>query len=76
MGDITGDNKINIRDIIRIRKYIANPQKWNLTDEEKILADVDENNRINIRDIIKIRKYIAASSSESIKANHSNWIWE
>lgn len=75
-GDITGDNTINIRDIIKIRKYIANPTKWDLTDEDKNIADVDGNNIINIRDIIKIRKYIAASNSATIKAKHPSWIWE
>ena len=74
-GDVTGDGNINIRDIIKIRKYIANSTKWNLTDNEKTRADVDENNKINIRDIIKIRKYIAASSSETIRRKHPDWVW-
>ena len=74
-GDVTGDGNVNIRDIIKIRKYIANLTKWDLTDSEKLRADVDENDRINIRDIIKIRKYIAASSSETIRTKHPDWMW-
>ena len=74
-GDIDGNRKINIRDIIKIRKYIANSAKWNLTDAEKTSADVTGDGKINIRDIIKIRKYIAASSSESIATKHPDWLW-
>ena len=74
IGDVTKDGRINIRDIIKIRKYIANSTKWDLTDEQKTKADVDKNNKINIRDIIKIRKYIAASSNESIGTKHPDWL--
>ena len=74
-GDVTGDGIINIRDIIKIRKYIANQTKWKLTSEEMKRADVTGDSKISIRDIIKIRKYIAASSSESIKRKHPDWMW-
>ena len=74
LGDVTADGRINIRDIIKIRKYIANSTKWDLTNEQKIRANVDRNNAINIRDIIKIRKYIAASSSETIRTKHPDWL--
>ena len=73
-GDVTGDNNINIRDIIKIRKYIANSNKWNLTETEKKKADVDGNTIINIRDIIKIRKYIAAKSNSIIATKHPDWL--
>ena len=73
-GDVTGDNNINIRDIIITRKYIANPNKWNLTETEKKKADVDGNTIVNIRDIIKIRKYIAAKSSSTIATKHPDWL--
>ena len=74
LGDVNEDDKINIRDIIKIRKYIANSTKWDLSDKQKTNADVDRNSRINIRDIIKIRKYIAANSSESIRTKHPEWL--
>ena len=74
-GDVTGDKKINMRDIIKIRKYIANSRKWSLTSNEKSAADVTGDGKINIRDIIKIRKYIAASSNATVRAKHPDWIW-
>lgn len=73
-GDVTGDNNINIRDIIKTRKYIANPNKWNLTETEKKKADVDGNTIVNIRDIITIRKYIVAKSNSTIAAKHPKWL--
>ena len=75
LGDVDGNGKINIRDIIKIRKNIANSTKWSLTNSEKTRADVNKDGKINIRDIIKIRKYIAASSSSAIAAKHPNWLW-
>ena len=74
LGDVNSDNKINIRDIIKIRKYIANQNKWNLTESEKNISDVNRDKKINIRDIIKIRKYIAASSNTTIANKHPNWL--
>ena len=74
MGDVTEDGRINIRDIITIRKYIASPTKWSLTDAQKTRADVDRNSIINIRDIIRIRKYIAASSNSSVANKHPDWL--
>ena len=75
LGDVDGNEKINIRDIIKIRKYVANSTKWNLTNIEKTRADVTGDGKINIRDIIKIRKYIAASSNSSIAKKHPDWLW-
>ena len=75
-GDVDGNGTINLVDILKLRRYIANQTKWNLTDEEKERADVNEDEKINLSDVLKLRRYIAASSNESIKAKHSDWIWE
>ena len=74
-GDVNGDENINIRDLIMIRKYIANQTKWNLNDSQKSRADTNLDGNINIRDVIKLRKYIAASSNATIRAKHPDWMW-
>ena len=76
IGDINGDGNINITDVLKLRRYIANSTKWTLTSEEIVKADIDENNQINIIDVLKLRRYIAASSNESIRIKHLDWIWK
>lgn len=74
-GDVDGNEAINIRDIIKIRKYLSNSTKWNLTSIQKTRADVNGDGNVNIRDIIMIRKYIAADSNSNVAKKHPNWKW-
>ena len=76
IGDVDRNGIINIRDLIKMRKYIANSNKWKLANDEKTRADVNGDGKINIRDIIKIRKYIAAKSSNDIAKKHPKWMWK
>lgn len=75
VGDIDGNWDINIRDIIKLRKYIANSTKWNLAEVQKVRADTNRDGSINIRDIIRLRKYIAANSNKNIASKHPDWLW-
>ena len=74
-GDINSDGEINLFDVLKIRRYIANSTKWNLTNDEKNRADVEEDGRINLQDVLKLRRYVAASSNENIRTKHQDWIW-
>ena len=54
-GDANGDGKINMLDVLLIRKYIAKqPVTPNL-----IASDVTDDGKINMLDVLLIRKYIA-----------------
>ena len=54
-GDANGDSKINMLDVLLIRKYIAKqPVTPNL-----IASDVTDDGKINMLDVLLIRKYIA-----------------
>lgn len=53
-GDVNGDGRVNVRDVIAVRKYIVD----NSTAIDILAADVDGNGRINVRDVIAIRKII------------------
>ena len=74
-GDVDGNGTINLADALKLRRYIANSTKWNLTNDEKDRADVKEDGTINLQDTLKLRRYIAANSNESIRRKHTDWIW-
>lgn len=49
VGDVNGDGKINVTDIIKVAAYLKGYKK--LKDEEIKVADVDENGELNQDDI-------------------------
>ena len=75
LGDIDGNGTINLTDVLKLRRYIANSTKWSLTDEEKTRADVNKDEKINLSDVLKLRRYLAAQSNASIKTKHPDWLW-
>ena len=60
-GDANGDGEVNGKDIIVLRKYIANldPDTGISTQEVSRGADANGDGEINGKDIIVLRKYIA-----------------
>lgn len=54
-GDCNGDEKINLLDLLCMRKYLA---KWNITIDENA-ADCNCDSKVNILDLILMRKYLA-----------------
>ena len=57
LGDVNKDNKLNIKDVTAIQKYIA---KLITFDEVQVLlADFNGDKKVNIRDVTTIQKKIA-----------------
>ena len=54
-GDLNDDGKVNLLDLILIRKYLA---KWSVTINEEA-ADMMNNGKINLVDLTYLRKYLA-----------------
>lgn len=56
LGDVNGDTKINVADLIKLRSYILHT----VTEDEisKTNADVNGDTKINVADLIQIRSYI------------------
>lgn len=54
-GDVTGDGKSNLKDILLINKYRLN--KVELSEHLFIAADVKEDGKVDIKDILQINKY-------------------
>lgn len=56
LGDVSGDNKINALDYIKIKNHIMGTKR--LSEEELERADVSGDNRISALDYIKIKNHI------------------
>ena len=59
-GDITGDNKVDVTDLIRLKKYIADNTTALAGD-----ADLNGDNKVDILDLIRLKKIIAGETSFS-----------
>ena len=55
-GDVSGDGKIQINDIIKIRNHLLNSSV--LSGVQALSADVSGDGEIQINDIIKIRNHL------------------
>ncbi|MBQ7715703.1 MAG: leucine-rich repeat protein [Clostridia bacterium] len=56
MGDSNGDGRVDMRDVLLMRKHILNIIK--LTGNAFPAADMDENGMINMKDVLAVRKKI------------------
>ena len=59
-GDLTGDNKVDVTDLIRLKKYIADN-----TTELAGDADLNGDGIVDILDLIRLKKIIAGETSFS-----------
>lgn len=58
-GDANGDGHVDNKDILMIRKYMADPVKNPLTAQQFLNADVNVDGNVDNKDLIKVRKYYA-----------------
>jgi uncharacterized repeat protein (TIGR02543 family) len=58
-GDVTGDGKVNMADVVAIRRYLVNASKYPLNVEAA--GDVTGDGKINMADVVKIRRYLVNS---------------
>ena len=55
LGDINGDGEIDIRDLVRLKKYLVYPDN---TDIVEANADCDGTKGITLGDIVAVRKHL------------------
>lgn len=58
-GDINDDGKIDIKDLVLLRKYLINAQKFDKNQE--IVADISKDNKIDIKDLVLMRKILISN---------------
>ena len=82
-GDLNGNNKIDVGDILLLQRHIAQSNSadiankhsnWRLNDELINMGDVNKNNKIDVGDILLIQRYIAATNNSEIASVHQNWL--
>lgn len=56
LGDVNGDGKISLADIVQIRDYML--KRSELSDAQQKLADVNGDGKISLADIVLIRDYM------------------
>lgn len=67
-GDLNGDKKVNVSDVIMLRRYIAGG--YNLSINEAT-ADVNADWKINTTDVILLRRFIAGGYDVQLKKRTS-----
>ena len=61
-GDVNGDGKVDVKDIMIINKHRLNKSK--LTNEYYTAGDVNKDGKVDIKDILQINKYRLGKISE------------
>ena len=56
-GDVNGDNKVNIRDVTFIQRFVG--EFIQFTDDQLALADVDGNGVVDINDATLLQMFLA-----------------
>lgn len=64
-GDLNGDHKIDISDVILLRRYIIGGYDVTINEDA---ANVNDDGKINSADIILLRRYIAGGYGVELKA--------
>lgn len=70
-GDVNGDREIDAKDIVLLKKYIANFDYTTNSSkiEVELGADVNGDGEINARDVVLLKKYIANYDVETGKSS-------
>ena len=56
LGDITGDGKMNVRDVMKLKEYLADSDSVVINTAA---ADMDGNGKLNVRDVMKLKEFLA-----------------
>ena len=56
LGDVNGNDSVDVRDLVRLAQYVANPEGTNI---ENTNADVTGDGIVDVRDLVRLAKYIA-----------------
>lgn len=60
LGDVNGDGNITLRDVLRLKQYIADSSNTNNFVKEA--ADMTGDGAITLRDVLSLKQYIAKNS--------------
>ena len=55
-GDLSGDDKVNAKDVVLLQRYLAGGYNVSLTDEQ---ADLNGDGKVNAKDVVLLQRYLA-----------------
>lgn len=67
LGDVNTDNRVDIRDLVRMKKHLATGYKL-----LEAAADIDSNGEIDAADLAAVRKYLIGFAG-ALEPNNSLW---
>lgn len=65
VGDVTGDDKVNVSDLIAIRSNILHKEGFDDVSKNRC-ADVNSDEKVNVSDLINLRSYILHTADISV----------
>ena len=59
-GDISGDGKVNVTDLLLLKRHIiaGTKENWKLTGDKLKAADLNNDNKVNITDLLLLKRMI------------------
>jgi hypothetical protein len=69
LGDINNDGKIDVTDLVIIKRYLVsgNKTEWKLTEEKLALSDINNDGKVDITDVVLVKRHIVAGNKEEWK---------
>lgn len=62
IGDVNGDGKVNIQDLMKLMYYISG--MTDINENSKANADINKDGKINIQDLMRLMYYISGKITE------------
>ena len=60
-GDINGDDGVDNRDLLLLRRYLSDNNRYKLEGDALKAADFNQDGEVNNRDLLMVRRFIAAN---------------
>ena len=68
-GDVNGDTKVNIGDVIRLANHVGFPADPRYYPVDDNLADVNNDGKVNIGDVIRLANHVGFPADPSYTPN-------
>lgn len=68
LGDLNLDGKVGNTDLILMRRYISNKDKYPLSEKGLLAGDIKADGRINNVDLLRLRRYLADPIANPLKS--------
>ena len=69
VGDINEDKKIDITDLLLLKRHIVSGNKatWKLADKKVVIADINKDGKVDVTDLLRSKRHIVSGNKEEWK---------